>query len=139
MRDNVAQNTTNNLTTISTSASIIPTNILQLRSTTSTSPVPPSSTMPFSPPNGMSHLATTITIGTVDTTTNVQASASFPQTPNVFHQNQPHQSTIDESNGISFPSSSGSLLTTLQLCPVDLITNSRPEKKHRLLLLELVN
>ena len=97
MREKFAQNTTNNLTIMmSTSASIIPTDILQVRSTTSASPVPLSSTMPFSSPDRPSHLTTTITIGTVDTATNVQASPSSPQTLNTFDQNQPHQSTIDE-------------------------------------------
>ena len=129
MRDKVAQSTTNNLTTISISALIIPTNILQPLSSTSTSSVPLSSTMPFSFPDGLSHLTTTITIGTVDTATNAQAFTSFPLTPNVFDQNQPHQSTIDEGNDISFPSSSVLSFITLQLCPLDLSTNSRPEKR----------
>ena len=105
MRDKVAQNITINPATMSTSASIIPTNILQLRSTTFTLPVPLPLTMPFSSPDGLSHLTTTIAIGTVDTATNVRASAAFPQTPNAFDQNQPHQSMIDEGNDISFPSS----------------------------------
>ena len=128
MRDKVAQNTTNNLTTMSTSASVISTNILQPGLITFTSSVPLSSTIPLLSPAGLSYPNTTTTIGTVDAATYPQMSC-LSQTSTVFDQKQSHRSTIDEDNDISFPLSSESSLTTLQLRPIDLTTSSHPEKR----------
>ena len=51
------------------------------------------------------------------------------QTSAIFDQKQSHRSTIDKDNDISMPLSPESSFTTLQLCPIDLITSSHPEKK----------
>ena len=94
MRDKVAQNTTNNLTTLSTSASVISINILQSSSITSTSSVPLLSTIPLLSPAGLPYPNTTTMIGTVDAATYPQMSC-LSQTSTVFDQKQSHRSTID--------------------------------------------
>ena len=128
MRDKVAQNTTNNLTTMSTSASVISTNILQPGSITSTSSVSLSSTIPPLSSADLSYPNTTTTIGTVDAATYPQTSC-LSQTSTVFDQKQSHRSTIDEDNDILFPLSPESSFATLKLCPIDLTTSSHPEKR----------